>query len=129
MRRHPGLVVAVLAMLGVFALGAFPVRAYYAQVHQREELAARVRTLTAQNGSLAADVARLQADDTVERLARERYDMVRPGEESYAILPDVAPAPAPTAAVATPAAPAGAAAPSPGGSWLSRIWDRVTSAF
>ena len=124
MRRHPGLVVAVLAMLGVFALGVFPVRAYYAQLRQREELASRVRTLTAQNGTLVEDVARLQADDTVERLARERYELVRPGEEAYAILPEAAPPPAPAPVPAT-----GPARAAPAPSWLSRTWDRVTSVF
>ena len=123
MRRHPALVVAVLAMLGVFALGAFPVRAYYAQVKQREELAARVRSLTVENATLVDDVTRLQADDTVERLARERYQLVRPGEEAYAILPEAMPPPAP------PRAPSPAATVAPGGSWLSRVWARVTSVF
>jgi cell division protein FtsB/cell division protein DivIC len=123
MRRHPGLVVAVLAMLGVFALGAFPVRAYYAQLRQREELAARVRTLTTENGKLVDDVTRLQADDTVEQLARERYQLVRPGEEAYAILPEPPPPPAPAAAPPPPP-------PAPAGDgWLGRMWARVTSAF
>jgi hypothetical protein len=111
-------------MLGVFALGAFPVRAYYAQLRQREELAARVRSLTEQNGRLVHDVARLQADDTVERLARERYELVRPGEEAYAILPEAPPPPAPAPVPAT-----GPARAAPAPSWLSRTWDRVTSVF
>ena len=29
----------------------------------------------------------LKTDEEVERLAREQYNLVRPGEESYAILP------------------------------------------
>src|SRR5205807_10266683 len=86
MRRHPGLVVALLAMLGVLVLGAFPVRAYFVQVRHREELAARVRTLQAGNAKLTDQAALLQSDETIERLARERFQLVRPGEEAYAIL-------------------------------------------
>jgi len=126
MRRHPGLVVAVLAMLGVLVLGAFPVRAYFVQVRQREELAARVRTLQAGNAKLTDQAALLQSDETIERLARERFQLVRPGEEAYAILPDAGaprPVPAPDATAAAAARP-----PAPG-NWVSRAWDRVTSIF
>jgi len=122
MRRHPGLVVAVVAMLGVLVLGAFPVRAYFGQVRQREELAARVRTLQAGNDKLSRQAALLQSDETIERLARERFQLVRPGEEAYAILPDAA-APAPAPAVLA------AARPPVHQTWVSRAWDRVTSIF
>jgi cell division protein FtsB len=122
-RRHPGLVVAVLAMLGVLLLGAFPVRAYLDQLREREELAARVRSLTDENSRLLNTAAQLQAVETVERLARERYQLVRPGEEAYAILPDPPP-PAPPEPV-----PASAVTRPSGGNWLSRTWARVTSAF
>jgi cell division protein FtsB len=127
------LVLAVLAMLGVLVLGAFPVRAYFGQLRQREELAARVRSLQADNAKLTSTAALLQADETIERLARERYQLVRPGEEAYAILPDSAPAPAPAPAVGPPpAGPAPAAAPvvpsrPPGGNFLTRTWDRIAS--
>jgi cell division protein FtsB len=125
-RRHPGLVVAVLAMLGVLLLGAFPVRAYFDQLRQREELAARVRSLADENHRLQATAAQLQAVETIERLARERYHLVRTGEEAYAILPD-APPPAPAEPVG--GAAAAAASRPPGGNWLSRTWDRVLSVF
>ena len=122
MKRHPGLVVAVLAMLGVLVLGAFPVRAYFDQLRQREELAARVQAFTDENRKLVSAATQLQADETIERLARERYQLVRPGEEAYAILPDPQPpAPAPTPAVS--------ASRSTSGGWLSRAWARLTSLF
>ncbi len=125
MRRHPGLVVAVLAMLGVFVLAAFPVRAYFDQLREREELAARVRSLTEENRLLVTAAAQLQSDETIERLARERYQLVRPGEEAYAILPDAVHPGVP----ARPPEPAAATAPAPTGNWLSRAWARVTSIF
>jgi hypothetical protein len=109
-------------MVGVLVLGAFPVRAYFDQLREREELAARVQSLTDENRKLVATAAQLQADETIERLARERYQLVRPGEEAYAILPG------PEAAVPAPPVAAVATRP-PGGNWLSRAWDRVTSAL
>lgn len=127
MRHRPWLVVSLAAMLGVLALGAFPVRAYLDQQHQREHLAERLQTLSADNQRLADQIVRLQADDTIERLARDRYQMVRPGEEAFAILPD----PSPPAVVPAPApGPAPAPVPAPGNeNWLSRAWSRITSLF
>lgn len=123
MRRYPWLVVSLLALAGVLLLVAFPTRAYLAQVHQRQELTARVQTLSGENAALAEQANRLRADETIERLARERYQLVRPGEEAYAILPDgsAPPASAPAAALAAPAPP------DPSQSWWGRAWSRVTS--
>ena len=122
MRRHPWLVVALLAVVGVLVLAAFPARAYLNQVHQREELATRVQTLAAANEELAAQSQQLQSDQTIEQLARQRYHLVRPGEEAFAILPDGrAPAP-PVAAVAASSA-------EPAQSWWSRTWAKITSIF
>ncbi len=115
MRRTAwGLVVSVV-LVGILFL-VFPTRTYLAQ---RRDLAAterRLAVLSGENDELAARVQRLNTDAEIERLAREQYDLVRPGEEAYAILPP-------------PAAPAArAAAPAkrqPPGVW-SRVWDGIT---
>ena len=121
MRRHPGLVVALLALLGVLGLGAFPARAYLDQVHQREELVRQVDELARANAQLADEKARLSTPEAVERLARERYQLVRPGEEAYVILPDANASPAAEA----PAAEAPPAQPEK--SWWNRAWSKVLS--
>jgi cell division protein FtsB len=84
------------AILVVFLVaGVFPTRTY---LHQRKEIASaedKVSVLTSENAKLAARVRQLHTDSEVERLAREQYNLVRPGEEAYAILPgpaDSAPA-------------------------------------
>jgi len=74
-------------VVGVLFLAVFPTRTY---VGQRSKLAAteqRVAILSEQNERLAARVRRLNTDEEIERLAREQYSLVRPGEEAYAILP------------------------------------------
>ncbi len=119
MRRYPWLVVSLLAVVGVLLLGAFPTRAYLEQNQQRRELAARVAALREMNERLAAEAAHLQTDEAVERLARERYQLVRPGEEAYAILPA-----GEAEAVPTPALPP---PPPHHQSWLSRVWTKLTS--
>ena len=67
--------------------GVFPTRTY---LHQRDAIAFeedKVAVLSAENEKLAAKVDRLHTDAEIERLAREQYNLVRPGEEAYAILP------------------------------------------
>lgn len=125
MRRHPWLIVSLLAVVGVLLLGAFPTRAYLDQVRQREQLAERARTLRTTNEELAAQASRLETDEAIERLARERYQLVRPGEEAYAILPDGRAPEGSVPAASTPTPPVG---PVQQGFW-SRTWAWVTSIF
>lgn len=126
MRRHPWLVVSLLAVVGVILLGAFPTRAYLEQVNQREQLAERARVLRATNETLAAQAGDLQTDAAIERLARQRYQLVRPGEEAYAILPDGTEGRSVVEPEAT--TPSSPAAGSSQGFW-SRAWTRLTSIF
>jgi cell division protein FtsB len=74
----------VLAVLFTYV---FPTRAWLAQ---RDDLAARQRQIS----ELEAEVATLQqrADDLrdpaeIEKLARRDFDLVRPGEQSFIVLP------------------------------------------
>jgi enolase len=97
----------------------FPTRTY---LQQREQMATeqeKVQILRAENQKLAARVTELHTDAEVERLAREQYNLVKPGEEAYAILPG----PADPQPKATPAAPAPRAAPDPS------LWTRVEDAL
>ncbi|MEW6153334.1 MAG: septum formation initiator family protein [Actinomycetota bacterium] len=124
MRRHPWLFVALLALAGVMGLGAFPARAYVDQLHQREDLARQVEALASANRQLESEKARLSTDEEIERLARLRYQLVRPGEEAYVVLPDGSP---PT--VPDPPVTDGPGPPSPAPSFWDRVWSAVTSLF
>jgi len=115
--RRPWLAVSLLALLAVLVLGAFPVRAWLDQGHQRQQLASRVAALTAANDDLARQAEELKDPNRVEALARERYELVRPGEEAYAILPTAEPPPR----VAPPPPPP------PRQGWWSRTWSKLTS--
>lgn len=108
---------AGVAFVALLFLAVFPTRTYLAQ---RRDLAAterRVAVLSGENKELAERVERLNTDAEIERLAREQYNLVRPGEEAYAILPPAMPSvPEPGAEGASPASP---------GFW-SKFWDRLT---
>ena len=112
--------VASVVFVG-FVFGAvFPTRTYLAQRREIAAAAERLELFRAQNGELEAAVERLQRDDEIERLARSRYNLVRPGEEAYAILPVPAPPPVVPAPVKAPPP-----RPHPVVAWLQATLDRV----
>jgi cell division protein FtsB len=110
--------VGLVALLVFLAAAVFPTRTY---LHQRDDIAAeeaKVRVLSVENEKLNSRVAQLHTDAEIERLAREQYNLVKPGEEAYAILPGPDDR-QPTTKVAPKAA---AAKPS----WWARTTDAVT---
>jgi cell division protein FtsB len=80
-------VVTSTFIVGFLFVGIFPVRAI---VEQRAEIAQAERELAeveAGNDELEERIEALGTDAEIERLARERHNLGRPGEEVYAILP------------------------------------------
>jgi cell division protein FtsB len=77
----------VVVLAGITLLAVFPARTWFAQRQDLAAAAERVEVLSEQNGELSERVKRLHTDAEIERLAREQYDLVKPGEEAYAILP------------------------------------------
>ena len=76
-----------VVLVGVVMLAVFPARTYVQQRRSIAESEERVRILSAENRDLAKRVEKLHTDAEIERIAREQYNLVRPGEEAYAILP------------------------------------------
>ena len=119
--KHRRLVVAGLVAIGLLFVAVFPARTYLDQRHQRQEVTAEMRATDARNKALEQRIKSLNTDAEVERLAREQYNLVRPGEEAYAILPSRQPPPAAT--------PATAQKPKASPGFLGRTWHSITSIF
>jgi cell division protein FtsB len=81
------LAMVVVVFAGITLLAVFPARTWFAQRHDLAAAGERVEVLAEQNSELSERVKRLHTDAEIERLAREQYDLVKPGEEAYAILP------------------------------------------
>lgn len=120
MRPRAWLLVACMALVGVLFLAAYPARAYLAQNDRRNEMAAQVRRVEAENQKLLERTQKLQTDAEIERLARRDYNLVRPGEEVYAVVP-------PPTTTTAPPPPASASASSK--SIPAKAWDWVTGIF
>ena len=91
MRRRGWFVVVSLVAVGVLFVAVFPTRTWLGQRRDLEATEQRLRVLSSENAELQARVQRLNTDAEIERLAREQYNLVRPGEEAYAILPSPPP--------------------------------------
>jgi cell division protein FtsB len=100
-RRLFRVFVSSVVAIGIVFTFVNPTRQW---LDQRGSIAAaheRVAVLDEKSGELTDRAAQLRTDAEIERLAREQYGLVKPGEEAYAILPG--PATPPPAAAAKPA--------------------------
>lgn len=85
--RLLGLVGGGACLVGALAVGVFPTRSYLDQRSDTAESQARLAVLREQNEALEGRIDALATDAEIERLAREQYNLVAPGEEAYAVLP------------------------------------------
>ncbi len=110
---------ALLVSLGLVATGVLPIRDYLGRENAVNAAQDRLVALQERNASLADDVDALYSEQEVERIAREQYGFVRPGEIGYVVLTPEAPEapPSPIEPVATTVVRR---------SLLQRIWDFVT---
>jgi cell division protein FtsB len=79
--------VATLVVIGLLFVVVFPVQAW---MRQRSDLSAsqhRLTVIRAERQRLERAAHRLNDPSEIERLARELYGMVRPGEQAWATVP------------------------------------------
>jgi cell division protein FtsB len=112
-------VLATLGLVLVLFTAVFPTRTFLAQRAATSAAQERLTVLREQSATLEARADQLQDDAEIERLAREQYNLVMPGEEAYAMLPAAPEAPAQVAAEEEPE----------DRNPLERLWDGVTGIF
>lgn len=94
-RKRPGSFIVVLLLVGlaIVLAGVFPFRQLIAQERLVENTQAKLDALVAGNESLQAEIDAVSSPAELERIAREQYGMVQPGETSYVVELDGGPAP------------------------------------
>ena len=113
------LFIVLLISLGLVATGVLPIQQYLERETQVNDAQARLDTLVAQNDSLEADATALLSDQEIERIAREQYGYVLPGEVGYVVAPvDGEDAPS------QPAEPVSTEPDDRG--MLEKVWDFIT---
>jgi len=83
--------VATVLFVGVLLVTVFPTRTYLSQRASVRQAERRLAALDRENRRLERTAHRLSTPHEVERMARERYGLVRPGEQAYAVLPPPVP--------------------------------------
>jgi cell division protein FtsB len=125
LRRAVWPILASVVFVGVLFAGVFPTRTYLAQRASTARAEEQLRVLDEQNDQLEAKAKELQREGEIERIAREQYNLVKPGEEAYAVLPPPAAEGQETPHVTTPAP----RAEKHDGNALERAWHAVTGLF
>jgi len=75
-----------LALVGFLFAFVYPTRTYLDQREQIQHGQNRLDVLQQQTAALERDTERLGGAAEVERIAREQYGLVRPGETPYVIV-------------------------------------------
>lgn len=87
--------VLALVLLGALALtvsGILPFRQLITQQAQVDRTEVQLAAIQEQNRALSEDIEMLDSDAEIERLAREQFGLVRPGEVAYVVVaPDELP--------------------------------------
>ncbi len=120
--RRPGAALATLLFLvmgAAFLTQVVPYRQILDSQRQVSSARAQLAALEEDNELLAADIAALETDEEVEKLAREKLGYVRPAETAYVVLdpPEELTRPQPeTDGLVIPEER----------TWVDMIWDFVT---
>lgn len=117
-RRGWVLAVVLLGALALTVSGILPFRQLITQQRQIERSQEQLSALRTENEALVEDIEMLGTNAEIERIAREQYGLVRPGEIAFVVR--------------TPDAPIVVEAPtdltvrSDERPWWQRAWDFVT---
>jgi cell division protein FtsB len=81
------------AVIAFLAVAVFPTRLWMSQRSDMSEAQHRIAVLDHTNAALKKRVNELDSDAAIERIAREQHNLVKPGEDAYAVLPPAGDAP------------------------------------
>ncbi len=91
-KRHPiaygmWFALIVVVTIGVLVVAVFPTRSWLQQRSAVTEAERKLAVIETENARLDARITALQDPAEIERVAREKYGLVKPGETAFAILP------------------------------------------
>ncbi|MGZ8733782.1 MAG: FtsB family cell division protein [Acidimicrobiia bacterium] len=79
--------VASLILVGVLFAFVFPTRTWLAQRAKAADAQSDLTLLRDQTEQLEREAEKLRSDQEVERVAREKFGLVMPGEQAWAVVP------------------------------------------
>lgn len=122
--KHPGALLATMLFVlfgAAFVTQVVPYRQIIDSQRQVNEAREQLAALEAENEYLSADVAALNTEAEIERLAREKLGYVLPGEQAYVVLD-------PPGSGQPPPPPPTDTEQAEDQTWVERLWDFLTGA-
>ena len=100
---------AGLVLVGLLFVFVYPTRTFIQQRNQNDAAEQRLRLLRSETARLKDESRKLNDEGEIERVARERYGLIRPGETPYVVVPEPSTTTVPTTTLPadSTAAPAG----------------------
>ena len=86
-RRLLWILLAALTVMAALFIGVYPTRTYFSQRSALQKAQHQLTVLNDENTKLDQAANDLNTDARIEQIARENFNLVRPGEEAFAILP------------------------------------------
>lgn len=84
-RTMIGCVFVVLAVIATMFIYVYPLQAYYQQKDVENKEKSRLELLQEANAKMREERKDLSSDEEIEKIAREQYRLVKPGEEAYIV--------------------------------------------
>jgi cell division protein FtsB len=83
--------IIALIIVAILFLFVFPTRSYLSQRNDVNDARHDVQVMREQNARLEEEAKRLKTQEEIERLAREQFHYVYPGERAYSVIPTPVP--------------------------------------
>lgn len=80
-----GCVLVLLTVIAIMFIYVYPIRAYYAQKNEQRIEQHKLDVLKEANQRMRQERSNLSKDEEIEKIAREQYHLVKPGEEAYIV--------------------------------------------
>jgi cell division protein FtsB len=84
-RTMIGCVLVVITVVATMFIYVYPIRGYYSQKSIEQEERQRLEVLQEANEKILEQRRDLSTDEEIERIAREQYHLIKPGEEAYIV--------------------------------------------
>ncbi|HZJ28262.1 MAG TPA: septum formation initiator family protein [Acidimicrobiia bacterium] len=81
-------VAASLALVGFLFVFVFPTRTWLSQRSVKGAATERLSVLERETAKLEREADRLRSRDEIERVARDQFGLVMPGERAWAVVPE-----------------------------------------
>ncbi len=86
-RRLAYISIVAISLFSLMLLGVIPVQEWFEVRDTKDELLVELAKVEELNESYRISIDALKTDEEIERIARSEYNLVKPHEEAYYVVP------------------------------------------